>query len=63
MAKRCHQCQGKLGLGARFRELWHGYAWLRLRFCSSLCEATHELEMHNARLQSKWFSYLARELT
>ena len=63
MTKRCHQCRGKLGLGVRFRNLWNGRSWLHLRFCSSLCETTHELELRNARVQNRWFRYLAGEPT
>ena len=41
--KRCVQCYGKLGLGVRSRNLWNGRWWVRVRFCSSHCEAHCEL--------------------
>jgi hypothetical protein len=42
--KRCTQCHGKLGLGVRFRNLWNGHWWIHVRYCSTHCEALHELE-------------------
>jgi hypothetical protein len=42
--KRCAQCHGKLGLGVRFRNLWNGRWWSHVRYCSTHCEALHELE-------------------
>jgi hypothetical protein len=60
MKKRCHQCEGKLGLGVRFRNLWKFGHWLHLRFCSALCEANYELEQRNANRQTKWISYVGR---
>jgi hypothetical protein len=56
--KRCAQCKGKLGLGVRFRNLWRLGQRLHLRFCSSYCEATYELERRNANRQVRWLSYL-----
>jgi hypothetical protein len=47
--KRCSQCRGKLGLGVRFRNVWNGRWWVHVRFCSTHCEALHELERYNAR--------------
>ena len=38
IVKRCAHCQGKLGLGVRFRNLWNGSWWHHLRFCSRRCE-------------------------
>ena len=59
MAKRnCAQCHGKLGLGVRFRNLWNGFGWVHLRFCSSYCEANFELEKRNTTRQDRWYSYL-----
>jgi hypothetical protein len=42
--KRCAQCHGKLGLGVRSRNLWNGWWWVHVRFCSSRCKALYELE-------------------
>src|SRR5262245_49236108 len=42
--KKCAQCHGKLGLGVRSRNLWNGRWWIHVRFCSSRCEARHELK-------------------
>ncbi len=42
--KRCAQCHGKLGLGVRSRNLWNGRWWIHVRYCSTHCEALHELE-------------------
>ena len=42
--KRCAQCHGKLGLGVRSRNLWSGPWWIHVRYCSTHCEARHELE-------------------
>ena len=46
--KRCGQCQGKLGLGVRSRNLWNGRWWAHVRFCSTHCEARYELERYDA---------------
>jgi hypothetical protein len=46
--KRCAQCQGKLGLGVRSRNLWNGGWWVHVRFCSTHCEALYELERYDA---------------
>jgi len=49
--KRCAQCDGKLGLGVRSRNLWNGRWWVDVRFCSSRCAALYELKQQdtNAR--------------
>ena len=54
--RRCTECGGKLGLGVRFRNLWDGFSWVHLRYCSASCEARNELTRRNA--QGRWFSYL-----
>jgi hypothetical protein len=54
--RRCTECGGKLGLGVRFRNLWDGFSWVHLRFCSSACEAQNETTRRSAR--DRWFSYL-----
>jgi|ERR1700730_4221382 len=45
--KRCAQCQGRLGLGVRSRNLWNGGWWVHVRFCSTHCEALYELERYD----------------
>jgi len=42
--KRCAQYHGKLGLGVRSRNVWNGRWWVHVRYCSTHCEALHELE-------------------
>jgi hypothetical protein len=49
--KTCAQCQGRLGLGVRSRNVWTGHWWAHLRFCSIRCEALHELQRREARAQ------------
>jgi hypothetical protein len=46
--KKCAQCHGKLGLGVRSRNLWSGHWWVHVRFCSTYCEALHELERYDS---------------
>jgi hypothetical protein len=48
--KKCAQCHGKLGLGVRSRNLWNGRWWVLVRFCSTLCEARHELERRERQM-------------
>jgi len=59
--KRCAQCHGKLGLGARSRNVWNGRWWVHVVYCSTHCEALHELERYDARASnvSGTHSYLA----
>ncbi len=52
--KRCDQCDGKLGLGVKFRNLWNGRWWVHLRFCSALCEHDYELERRTAIGHNVW---------
>ena len=52
--KQCAQCHGKLGLGVRSRNLWNGRWWVHVLYCSTHCEALHELERHNVR--AKWLA-------
>jgi hypothetical protein len=47
--KRCARCHGKLGLGVRSRSVWSGRWWSRVLYCSTHCEALHELERYDAR--------------
>jgi hypothetical protein len=44
--KRCAQCHGKLGLGVRSRNVWNGRWWVHVLYCSTHCEALHELERY-----------------
>jgi hypothetical protein len=48
--KRCAQCHGKLGLGVRSRNLWNGRWWVHVRYCSTHCEARHELERRERQI-------------
>jgi hypothetical protein len=50
--KTCAQCHGKLGLGVRSRNVWNGRWWVHVLYCSTHCEALHELERYNARAQN-----------
>ena len=54
--RRCTECGGKLGLGVHFRNLWDGFSWVHLRYCSASCEAQNEFTRRNSR--DRWFSYL-----
>jgi hypothetical protein len=45
--KRCAVCHGKLGLGARSRNIWNGTWWVHIRFCSSRCEAIYQEDKQN----------------
>ena len=54
--RRCTECGGKLGLGVRFRNLWDGFSWVHLRYCSASCEAKNQLARRNSR--DRWFSHL-----
>jgi hypothetical protein len=55
----CAQCQGRLGLGVRSRNLWNGRWWIHIRFCSSHCEALYELARYDAN-GPRWRIFLAR---
>ena len=48
--KRCAQCHGKLGLGVRSLNLWNGRWWIHVRYCSTHCEARHELERRERQI-------------
>jgi hypothetical protein len=58
--KRCAQCQRKLGLGVRSRNLWNGRWWVHTRFCSTHCELIYEQERKNAAVKRRWEAFLAR---
>jgi hypothetical protein len=51
--KTCAQCQGKLGLGVRARNVWNGRWWVHLRFCSAQCEALYQLERRDAMNETR----------
>jgi hypothetical protein len=55
----CAQCQGRLGLGVRSRNLWNGRWWIHVRFCSSHCEALYALERYDAN-GPRWRTFLCR---
>jgi hypothetical protein len=57
--KRCALCRGKLGLGARFRNLWNGRWWVHVRFCSVRCEGIYEVKRNDAA-KHRWHAFLAR---
>ena len=63
--KRCAQCHGKLGLGARSRNVWNGRWWVHVVYCSTHCEALHELERYDARVKRERHALMPRsaELT
>ena len=51
--KACFQCQGKLGLAIRARNLWNGrWWWSHVYFCSARCEDRNELERSEANANS-----------
>jgi hypothetical protein len=56
--KRCALCHGKLGLGARFRNIWNGTWWVHVRFCSARCEAIYQDKQNNAA-KDRWHAFLA----
>src|SRR5215831_14476486 len=51
--KMCPMCHGKLGLGVRSRNVWNGRWWVHVRYCSTHCEALHELERYDASAKRK----------
>ena len=57
--KTCVQCQGKLGLGIRARNLWKGRWWSHVYFCSARCEDRYELEQSEANAKPRWRSFFA----
>jgi hypothetical protein len=58
--KTCVQCQGKLGLGMRARNLWNGRWWSHVYFCSARCEDRYELEQSEANAKPRWLGFFAR---
>src|SRR5262244_1637910 len=57
--KRCALCHGRLGLGARFRNICNGRWWVRVRFCSVRCEGIYEVIRNEAAKQHRWHTFLA----
>jgi hypothetical protein len=60
--KTCVQCQGKLGLGIRARNLWNGRWWSHVYFCSARCEDCNELERSEANAKPRWRSFYCSRL-
>ena len=56
----CAECGGKLGLGVRFRNLWDGFSWSHLRFCSARCEEQNEIVRRRSNREDRWYSYANR---
>jgi hypothetical protein len=56
--KRCALCHGRLGLGARFRNIWNGHWWVHVRFCSVRCEGIYEVRRNEAA-KHRWHTFLA----
>jgi hypothetical protein len=56
--KRCALCHGRLGLGARFRNIWNGRWWAHVRFCSVRCEGIYEVR-RNEGAKHRWHTFLA----
>jgi hypothetical protein len=52
--KTCFQCQGKLGLAIRARNLWNGRWWSHVYFCSARCEDRYGLEQSEANAKPRW---------
>ena len=49
----------RLGLGARFRNIWNGSWWVHVRFCSAHCEGIYEVRRNEAA-KRRWHTFLAR---
>jgi hypothetical protein len=60
--KRCALCHGKLGLGARFRNIWNGTWWVHVRFCSVRCEAIYQ-DKQNDATKDRWHTFLAGDVS
>jgi hypothetical protein len=60
-ATRCFNCGSKLGLGVRFLNLWNCEEWVHVRFCSTLCQTTCELERRTQTARNRWIDSLARD--
>ncbi len=59
--KACFQCQGKLGLAIRARNLWNGrWWWSHVYFCSARCEDRYELEQSEANAKPQKLGFFAR---
>jgi hypothetical protein len=58
--KRCAQCHGKLGLGVRSRNVWNGRWWVHVLYCSTHCEALHELQRYDARAKHGRHEFIPR---
>jgi hypothetical protein len=59
--KTCFQCQGKLGLAIRARNVWNGrWWWSHVYFCSARCEDRYELEQSEANAKPQKLGFFAR---
>lgn len=58
MKKRCAHCDGKLGLGMRFKNYWCHWMWHHKRFCSLRCESVYEKESQVAKEQRTWYAFI-----
>jgi len=47
------QCLRSLVLGVRSRNMWNGRWWVRVRYCSTHCEALHELERYDSKAKRR----------
>jgi hypothetical protein len=59
--KTCVQCNGKLGLGVRFRNSWSGRWWVHLHFCSVHCEKIYEVTRSEAKAKHRWYNFLGSD--
>src|SRR5262245_61298383 len=50
----------KLGLGVRSRNVWNGRWWAHVVYCSTHCEALHELERYDARVKRDGHAFIPR---
>ena len=57
--KRCALCHGRLGLGARFRNIWNGHWWVHVRFLFGSLRSHYEVKRNNA-VKHRWHAFLAR---
>ena len=59
--KTCVQCNGKLGLGVRFRNSWSGRWWVHLHFCSVHCEKIYEVTRSQTKAKDRWYNFLGSD--
>ena len=56
----CAECGGRLGLGIRFRNLWNGFGWFHLRFCSARGEERNEYVRRSNNREERWYSFASK---